>query len=533
MNYGTLPNGNYQTGEIPEYNEGTIRNKNNIKGWYFYSFSSEPFVVSAVATYIPLLLEHFARINGVTLEDHSIQCTSDHNKCVLGIFNGRLYIDTSSFALYTFSLSVLFQTFLVISVSGIVDVWKTVEVKRNMLILFGFIGSLSTIYVATLHTSQYYTLALLAILSNSCYGVVNVVGNSLLPSFVSESLESVRTNADDQEMRDIDTETTLVSGRGASIGYFSALLVQIFSIGLIRNSKSKENIQIAVLLVGLWWLVWQLPILWLMRDPPRTSIENSMHSLQRSLQTKRKWRHSLSYFKYGWLSLFEALKHARLLKDVVIFLFGWFIVSDSITTINSTAILFSKTELKMGTLNLIVVSILTMVNAILGAFIIPQYISKSFHFPPEKILIYIICWASVIPFYGILGFVFKNIGLKHQFEMYITAIWYGFALGGLSAVSRSVFSLIIPKGRESTFFSLFSVTDKGSSVLGPFLIALITDRTHNIRNAFYLLFGLLVLAIPIFGSLDVARGKHEAELLCSIQASPEEEDVDDAVDYEI
>lgn len=103
------------------------------------------------------------------------------------------------------------------------------------------------------------------------------------------------------------------------------------------------------------------------------------------------------------------------------------------------------------------------------------------------------------------------------------AVWYGVSLGGLSAVSRSLFSLIIPKGRESTFFSLFSITDKGSSIVGPVLVGFLTDRTHNIRYSFYLLFALLIISLPIINSLDVTRGKLEAQELAAIEGNEEEE----------
>ncbi|CCK69156.1 Atg22p KNAG_0C00420 [Huiozyma naganishii CBS 8797] len=494
--------------------------KNNIKGWYFYSFSSEPFVVSVVSTYVPLLLEQFARANGVQLENHSRRCTPEHAKCLLPLFNKRLMIDTSSFPLYTFSISVLFQTVVVITVSGIVDCWNSVKFKGNVLVLFSIIGALATIGISRLDTAQFYTLPLLYIIANSCFGVINVVGNSLLPVF-STSLAKFDVSEVEDKL------TSIISGRGASIGYSSALLVQLMSMLLINMSKTKVDVQIAVLLVGVWWLIWQCPMIWLFHDLPEQltthTEENSNIApvAERSPYTNlvAKRRLTLKSLTYGWSSLWDAFVHARLLRDVMIFLLSWFIISDAITTINSTAILFSKTELHMTTLNLITISVLTMINAMIGAFVIPQFLSKKLNWLPHRTLIYIICWASFIPLYGMLGFVFDSIGLKHKFEMYILAVWYGISLGGLSAVSRSVFSLIIPKGKESTFFSLFSITDKGSSIVGPFLIGLVTDRTHNIRYAFYLLFALLLLSLPILEMLDVERGKREAQELSQIETS--------------
>lgn len=489
------------------------RAKNNVKGWYFYSFSSEPFVVSAVSTYIPLLLQQFARINGVTVDDHSVKCTSDHDKCVLGLFNNRIFVDTSSFALYTFSISVFIQTLVVITVSGLVDVWKTIKFKSRILVGFGLLGATSVILISQLSVKQYYALALLYIVSNTCYGVVNVVGNSLLPVFVSDL---VQYGLDTHESN-IDSFTTVISGKGASIGYIGALIVQIFSMLLVKQSKSQDNIQIAVLFVGIWWICWQSPMTWLLQDV-RPTLLSASDSTTPEIDSQTPTSFKPSMLKYGWLSLFESLKHARLLRDMVIFLTGWFIVSDSLTTINSAAILFARTELKMSTLSLIMISILTMINAIMGAFFIPRYISRKFHLSPQRTLIYIICWSSVIPFYGIMGFLFKDVGLKHPIEMFIMAVWYGISLGGVAAVSRSLFSLIIPKGKESTFFSLFSVTDKGSSVIGPLLIGFITDKTHEIRYSFYLLFALLAISLPIFNSINLDRAKDSASELNRVEA---------------
>ncbi|KOH00632.1 Atg22p [Saccharomyces eubayanus] len=524
MSYGSIHDMNE-----PETNRIIKKTQNNIKGWYLYSFSSEPFVVSAVSTYIPLLLQQFASINGVKVRDHAIPCLaengSDSDKCVLGLFNNRIFVDTSSFALYVFSISVLFQTLIVISVSGIVDLWGSVKFKGRVLVWFSIIGAFATIAISKLNDTQVYSLAGLYIIANGCFGVINVVGNSLLPTFVKDSLKSQSQGV--YEPDDVDSLTTLISGRGASLGYSSALIVQIVSMFLVSLKKgTKQDIQIAILFLGLWWFVWQLPMIWLIDDVtiPATGDGSTVASTHSSYYDEQRRTGTLSwktYLSYGWLSLFESFKHAKLLKDVMIFLVAWFIISDSITTINSTAILFSKTELHMSTLNLIMISILTMVNAMLGAFVIPQFLATKFRWSSNQTLMYIIIWASFIPFYGILGFFFDAFGLKHKFEMFLLAIWYGLSLGGLSAVSRSVFSLIVPPGKESTFFSMFSITDKGSSILGPFIVGLLTDRTHNIRYSFYFFFFLLILSLPVLNCLDVKRGRREAEQLSQI--SPETE----------
>lgn len=512
--------------------------KKEIFGWCLYSWAAEPFVVSAVSTYVPLLLEQFARENGVRLDNHLIPClsktptippilppppsngtdpglgdplmrlfirddaqtTEEQVKCVVYVL-GK-YIDTSSYALYTFSFSVLVQTLTVISMSGAAD---RGHYRKQLLIAFGLIGAIATTAYYFITSSRYYIASLLAIIANSCFGAVNVCGNSFLPILVANTREVQETTATGEldhkdEILKKGNLITKISGMGAASGYVSALIVQILSmLVVIKTGSSSKSIQYAIFFVGLWWLIFQLPLFFLLKSRPGPPL--TVHKDRNII---------LQYVKYGWNTLFLSIKHASALKDVAIYLLGWFIVSDSITTINSAAVLFARSELQMSTPKLVIVGILTVLFAISGSIIVPQ-LQTYFKVTPKVSLMFIIIWASVIPFYGILGFYFNVVGLKHDFEMYLLAIWYGCSMGGLATISRSLFSLLIPKGKESTFFSLFSVTDKGSSIIGPTITALITDRTHNIRYTFYFLFLLLLLALPVFAALDVERGKREAQ----------------------
>nr|QFR37086.1 MFS transporter [Cyberlindnera americana] len=506
--------------------EEEITTLSEIFGWCLYGWAAEPFIVCAVSTYVPLLLEQYARENGVRLDDHSQPClieppvvppilpppasngsypvdpqlmfrdlkTETVQRCVVYVLG--TYIDTSSYALYTFSFSVLIQTLVVISMSGAAD---RGHYRKQLLIAFGVIGAISTICYYGITSKRYYIASILAIIANSCFGAVNVCGNSFLPILVSNTKELRDPTHSSLERGNVITK---ISGMGAASGYVSALIVQILTMMIvIKTGSTTASIQYAIFTVGIWWLVFQIPLGFLLKSRPGPPLNCKPNE-------NMLWQ----YIKYGWHTLWLSMKHASALTDVLIYLLGWFIVSDSVTTINSAAVLFARSELQMSTPKLVIVGILTVICAIFGSMIVPK-IQKLFNVTPKASLICIIVWTTVIPLYGILGFYFNAIGLKHEAEMYILAICYGFSMGGLATVSRSLFSLLIPKGKESTFFSLFSVTDKGSSILGPTVTALITDRTHNIRYCFYFLFFLLIISLPVFAMLDVERGKREAKEL--------------------
>ena len=117
--------------------------KREILAWYSYCFASEVYAVVSLsmfpsllslilATYIPVTLEQLASEKGVLFSDLTTPCRPspppDHSvyprfangdRCVFKLFGG--WIDTASFALYVFSLSVLLQALVVISMSGAAD----------------------------------------------------------------------------------------------------------------------------------------------------------------------------------------------------------------------------------------------------------------------------------------------------------------------------------------------------------------------------------------------------------------------------
>ena len=91
------------------------------------------------------------------------------------------------------------------------------------------------------------------------------------------------------------------------------------------------------------------------------------------------------------------------------------------------------------------------------------------------------------------------------------AVWYGLGLGGLSTINRSIYSIIIPEGKENIFFSIYSLTDRTSSIVGPFVVGLIINIFHNVRGAFWILTALLLISIPILSvKFDLDRARSES-----------------------
>jgi UMF1 family MFS transporter len=68
------------------------------------------------------------------------------------------------------------------------------------------------------------------------------------------------------------------------------------------------------------------------------------------------------------------------------------------------------------------------------------------------------------------------------------------------------------QGHESSFFSLFALTDKSASFLGPAVVGIIADQTGNIRLGFVFLLALLLIPIPVLLRVKMVGGVEEAEI---------------------
>lgn len=299
--------------------------------------------------------------------------------------------------------------------------------------------------------------------------------------------------------------STKISSYGIGIGYTAAVVVQVLSIIILKTTGATLfSLRLVLFVIGLWWLTFTIPAAFWLRPRPGPAL-----SIGKDGQL-RTW---VAYITYSWRNLGKTIIRARRLKDVMLFLAAWFMISDAIATVSGTAILFAKTTLGMEPSALAFINVIVTLSGIAGAFTWSK-VSRMMQLTPSQTILTCICIFEIIPLYGLLGYIpaiqrFGSFGLQQQWEMYPLGAVYGLVLGGLSSYCRSLFGELIPPGSEAAFYALYAITDKGSSIFGPAIVGAITDATGDIRPAFWFLAVLIGLPIPIMFLVDVNRGKRE------------------------
>ncbi|KAM3506126.1 hypothetical protein MY11210_007676 [Beauveria gryllotalpidicola] len=509
-------------GLVPHYAGHDTRptSTKEIQGWYIYAFAAET----------------------------SDSKNKGDGQCVVYVLG--IPINTASFAMYTFSVSVLAQALLVVSISCAADHGSY---RKKMLLAFAWIGSVCVMGFIFINKSLYILGALLTIVSNTSFGASFVLLNSFLPllvrnhptllaanapatsEFADSALESRQwqdaaddlanstsallpdeapTAGDGSKPRPTQAEitsqelklSTTISSKGIGIGYLAALFVQCVAIVIIIAMKNTTWSQrVALFVVGCWWTIFTIPAaLWLR---PRPGPPLTIHGRSQGIS----W---ISYLVYSWKSLFETVRVARRLRDIVLFLAGWFLLSDAIATTSSTAILFAKTQLHMKPWALGMINVISTASGVFGAFGW-SWVSNSLRLKPHQTILVCIGLFELIPIYGLMGYLpfvqrWGILGLQRPWEMYPLAAVYGLVLGGLGAYCRSLYGELIPPGFEAAFYALYAITDKGSSIFGPTIVGRIIDKTGSIRPAFWFLGAVVALPAPLIWMINVERGKLDA-----------------------
>lgn len=196
--------------------------KRELLGFYTYSFAAEVFVVCGLGAFVPITLEDLARASpsAVLASNHSISCKAhgvggtvptfslfgagkEHDRkgaqCVFRVLG--LEINTASFAMYTFSISVLLQALVVVTMSGAADHGKY---RKSLMIGFAIVGAVATMLFLPVTPSVYLLSSLWAMIGNVCFGASFVLLNSFLPLLVRWH-PSVRHQQDVMDEQQDDT----------------------------------------------------------------------------------------------------------------------------------------------------------------------------------------------------------------------------------------------------------------------------------------------------------------------------------------
>jgi len=481
---------------IEDYEEEPLTVK-ELRGWYSYSFACGVYDTAVIGLFIPVVLENLAGKAGYKLDRVTPCDTTEKNyQCVVKFGTG--YADTSSYSLYVVALSVLFQCVLFIGSSSLADHGAN---RKKFLMFYSYSGAIATSLFALIlkagNQSEWYWIAgILTVISNCCYGAAFVFYLAYIPIYsrIHPKVVSLKKKNPSKEnlLKAQEDISTVLSSHSTSIGFIAGLIVIFVGLGIVLGLNSPDaGLQYAISVGGIWWVIGLTVPLFLLKTHPRPPLPSTEN-----------------IFLYPFKRTFKTILSTRKLWQTMKFLLAWFFLSDGINTIAPLAALFGKTNLDLDSKDLTIIAIVVPLTAAIGIYIF-RLIEKFFKLSIKTMILINSFLIIIVPVYILLGFVLP-FGLRSKWEVWLFAVYFGLSLGSVQSYCQTMFSILVPRGHENEFFSLYLITAKGSSWLGPLITGAISNATHNTRSGFWFLAFSLLLPFLVFLTIDVEKGIEDA-----------------------
>jgi UMF1 family MFS transporter len=367
-------------------------------------------------------------------------------------------------------LQVLFLPF----VGAIADYSRA---KKRFMAVFCYAGVAATCLLFFVTGHRYFVGGLLLILANFAFGVTIVLYNAFL-----------------NDITTIDRRDK-VSSQGYAVGYLGGGLLLAANLGLVSLSDrlgiSKElAVRISLLSAGLWWGGFALI----------TFVRLQTRPVMRGRSSTR------SYLVIGLSALGALWSELARLPQTRRYLIAYMAFNDAIQTVIAVASVFLAQELFVSrglpTNEAFLMGLVLMVQFVaFGGALLFERIAVRFD-AKTAILVSLAIWTGIVVYaYG---------WLQTVAQAWIMGMVLGTVLGGSQALSRSLFSQMIPSGHEAAFFGVYEITERGTSWIGPFLFGLVATVTGSYRHAILSLVVLFLAGMTMLLFTDTEQAIRDA-----------------------
>jgi UMF1 family MFS transporter len=457
--------------------------KREQRGWYFYDWANSPFYSSVTTVFGALYMSSVAAAdaktdtarNGPTPCAGSDGVDNKLQNCDISLFG--LHFPAGSLWGYLLSVATVIQVLVLPIVGAIADRSQN---KKVILGGFAFLGAGASALMFFMAGSNWQFGVVMFMIANVGYGASLVVYYSFLPDIAEPD------------------ERDAVSARGWAFGYLGGGLALALQLALYLSHDSfgmsqGMAVRICFLSSGLWWAVFTIIPL------RRLHEHQSAHGGERGV----------SVVTAGFKELRETLRSAKAYPLTLAFLGSYLIFTDGINTVVTVSAQYGKDELKFADQVLIVTILVIQFVAYFGG-VLHGIAAKRFG-AKKTILGSLAVWVVVI---GCAYFIKAG----QQLQFYAVAVGIGLVLGGTNALSRSLFSQMIPVGKEAQYYSLYTVGERGTSWLGPLVFAGVGQATGSFRFAivaltiFFVAGFVLTWLVPVRRAIEAAGNRAPALL---------------------
>src|SRR5271157_3526090 len=503
--------------------QGERRYNRRVLSWAWYDWANHAYITTTASTFFPpyfiIIATPAFLVTGASASDVVAQA---------------LARDTAS---NIFALTVSFALFVAAILAPLVGAFADISgLRKRLLVITTIAASLVSSLMFILVTGMWQMGLLLYFVSQVAMNLALGFSSSLLPHV-----------AQPQDMN-------RVSSLGYAMGYIGGGVLLAINTALFLSAKqlgldSSLVIRIAFLTVGIWWLVFTLPLLINVPEPPATPLAHGSRG---------------SAFQDAFVRIGNTLKDARRYSELFKMLIAFWFYMEGIGAIILLATSYGA-ALGLDTAILIGTLLLTQFVAFPYALIygrIPVQSSKW-----RSAFVSMLIWTGVtFPLMGIyaningqisipmtfamigvdqvLGILFSVLAgrylfarltdrlttkravvlglviytvipiwgffLRSQAEFFLIGWLVGTVQGGTQALSRTIYASLTPKAKSGEFFGLYGLSEKFAGILGPLVYGIVGTVTHNPRASLLSITFFFLCGIYMLWKVNVEKGAQVA-----------------------
>ncbi|MEU3713829.1 MFS transporter [Streptomyces catenulae] len=423
------------------------------RGWYWYDWANSVYSTTVLTVFLGPYLTSIAQA----------AAGPDGFVHPLGI-----PVRPGSFFAYTVSASLLLSVLAMPLAGAVAD--RTGR-KKPLLGLCTVTGSVATAGMFWLEGTRYLLGGALLIVANVAFVVSMMLYNSYLPQIAGPE------------------ERDAVSTRGWAFGYAAAglaLIAHLVLYGAHASFGLTEGAAIRICLAssGLWWGLFSVIPLRRLRDrwADRTP--------------ERPGPNGPAVLGQGLAQLRATLRDMRAHPLTLAFLLAYLVYNDGVQTVITQASVYGSQELGLDQTTLIVSVLLVQVLAAAGALAMGRLARR--YGAQRTVLGSLVAWTATI----VAGCALPP---GEPVWFYALAAAIGLVLGGSQALSRSLFSHVVPRGKEAEYFSAYEISDRGVSWLGPLVFGVAYQLTGSYRLAIASLGVFFVVGFVLLARVPMRR----------------------------
>jgi UMF1 family MFS transporter len=343
--------------------------------------------------------------------------------------------------------------------------------KRRFLRNFAFVGAAFALLIAFVPDGQVPLFLIIVVVSQFGFVAANVFYDGFLP--------------------EIATDDTIdqVSSKGFALGYLGGGLYLLFALILILLSSDEPGAtltetfaaRIAIFGSGIWWIAFSFVSL--ARLPA-----DGTGGAKRSLG---------EYASIGFSRTIKTTKKLREFPQLLMFVVAFIIYNSGIGTVIAISGPYAEDTLGLELETIALAFLIVQFIAVGGAFMLGALANRIG--PKRSVLITLVVWIGV----AVMAY-FLPEGSATGFLALAAVI--GFVLGGVQALSRSLYGTMIPEEASAEFFGFYSVFSKLSGI-GPLIFGLVSVTTGSGRAAILSIALFFIVGLIMLARVDVDEAR--------------------------